>query len=207
VDQNLFFKRATEKRLNIDITYRCPLECLRCERQTSFRNKNLRVPGRDLTLEEFNKIINFFPKISFCGQYSDPIHHPQFIDFLKLCKEKNIVVEVHVASSFKSKEFFIEAFNAYPKAEWIFGIDGLPENSHLYRVNQDGNKLYDIMLESKKILISKPVWQYIIFKHNENDINTAMNKAKQDGVDFLVINSARWIKNNDPLKPSIKNIT
>ena len=207
MDQNLFFKRATEKRLNIDITYRCPLECLRCERQTSFRNKNLRVPGRDLTLEEFNKIINFFPKISFCGQYSDPIHHPQFIDFLKLCKEKNIVVEVHVASSFKSKEFFIEAFNAYPKAEWIFGIDGLPENSHLYRVNQDGNKLYDIMLESKKILISKPVWQYIIFKHNENDINTAMNKAKQDGVDFLVINSARWIKNNDPLKPSIKNIT
>ena len=204
MSQNLFFKRATEKRLNLDITYRCPLECLRCGRQTSFRNKNLRVPGRDLTLEEFNKITNFFPRISFCGQYSDPIHHPQFIDFLKMCKEKNIIVEVHVASSFKSKEFFIEAFNAYPKAEWIFGIDGLPENSHLYRVNQDGNKLYDIMLESKKILISKPVWQYIIFKYNENDIDTAMNKAKQDGVDFLVINSSRWINSKDLLRPIIK---
>lgn len=204
MNQNLFFKRATKKRLNLDITYRCPLECLRCARQTSFRNKNICVPGRDLTLEEFNKITNFFPRISFCGQYSDPIHHPQFIDFLKMCKEKNLIVEVHVASSFKSKEFFIEAFTAYPKAEWIFGIDGLPENSHLYRVNQDGNKLYDIMLESKKILIIKPVWQYIIFKYNENDIDTAMNKAKQDGVDFLVINSSRWIDSKDPLTPTIK---
>lgn len=202
--QNLFFKRATEKRLNIDITYRCPLACSRCGRQTSFRDKNLRVPGRDLTIEEFDKITNFFPGVSFCGQYSDPIHHPQFINFLKICKEKNIKTEVHVASSFKSKEFFIEAFRAYTKAEWIFGIDGLPENSHLYRVNQDGNKLYDIMLESKKILIQKPVWQYIVFKYNEEEVDIAMSKANQDDVNVIIINSARWVDYDDPLKPSIK---
>lgn len=200
---NSFFDR-TDKRLNIDITYRCPLECLRCGRQNSFRNKGLPVPGEDLSLDDFDKITNHFPKISFCGQYSDPIHHPQFIDFLKLCNEKNITAEVHVASSLKPKKFYIDAFQAAPEIEWVFGIDGLPKDSHKYRVNQDGQKLYDIMLESKKYLLRKPAWQYIIFSYNEDDVDSALEMAKKDGVNFLIINSARWTDSNDWLRPKTR---
>ena len=92
-----FFNRK-HKMLNVDITHRCPLECLRCGRQTSFRNQGLAVPGHDLSLDDFEKITNHFPEVSFCGQYSDPIHHPQFLDILAICKKKNIQTEVHVAS-------------------------------------------------------------------------------------------------------------
>jgi MoaA/NifB/PqqE/SkfB family radical SAM enzyme len=200
---NVFFSR-TNKRLNLDITYRCPLECLRCGRQTSFRNKGLNVPGYDISLEEFDKITNYFNRISFCGQYSDPIHHPKFIDLLEICNEKNLVVEVHVASSLKPKNFYFKAFEAYPNAEWIFGIDGLPNESHMYRVNQDGQKLYNIMIESKKYLKSRPTWQYIIFKYNEYHIDKAMSMAKEADINFMVINSARWLSTNDHLKPTIR---
>lgn len=203
MDQDFFYKRA-RKRLNIDITYRCPLECLRCGRQTTFRNHGKSVPGRDLTMEEFDKITDFFPGVSFCGQYSDPIHHPQFIEFLKMCNQKGTAVEVHVASSLKSEDFFVRAFQACPDAEWIFGIDGLPAESHLYRVNQDGEKLYNIMLESKKYLTTKPVWQYIVFKYNQDHVKQAIDMAAQAGVDALVINSSRWRGDIDPLKPTIK---
>lgn len=203
MDQEFFYKRA-RKRLNMDITYRCPLECLRCGRQTSFRNEGKSVPGRDLTLEEFDKITNFFPAVSFCGQYSDSIHHPRFIEFLEMCRQKSTIVEVHVASSLKSEDFFVKAFQAYPAAEWFFGIDGLPNESHLYRVNQDGEKLYNIMLESKKYLAVKPVWQYIVFKYNQDHIEQALDAATQAGIDIMFINSSRWQGDADPLKPTVK---
>ena len=40
---------------------------------------------------------------------------------------------------------YISAFKSNPKANWIFGIDGMPEESKQYRVNQDGEKLFKIM--------------------------------------------------------------
>ena len=198
-----FFNRK-HKMLNMDLTHRCPLECIRCGRQTSFRNKGETVPGHDISLEDFEKITNHFSQVSFCGQYSDPIHHPQFLDILAICKKKNINLEVHVASSFKPKKFFIDAFKTYPEARWVFGIDGLPKESHNYRVNQDGVKLFEIMLESKKHLKNKPNWQYIIFKYNENSINDAKILAKEHNLDFMIINSSRWISKNDYLRPSIR---
>lgn len=201
--EDTFFDRG-KKRLNIDITYRCPLECPRCPRQTWYRDLGNKVPGYDITLTEFDIITEHFSNISFCGQYSDPIHHPYFIDILKICKQKNITAEVHVASSYKSKDWFIKTFQTNPNIEWIFGIDGLPEESHIYRKNQDGHKLYQIMLEAKKYLNTKPVWQYIIFKYNESNVEKALSMAKNNGLDFIILNSSRWKNDNDPLKPNRK---
>ena len=149
IKENSFFDRR-HKRLNIDLSHRCPLECLRCGRQRSFTNKGLKVPGRDLTISEYNKILDWFPRISFCGQYSDPIHHPKINELLEIAYKRNTKVEVHLASSLKPIKHYISAFKANPNANWIFGIDGMPEESKKYRVNQDGRKLFNIMLESKK---------------------------------------------------------
>lgn len=203
IKENSFFDRR-HKRLNIDLSHRCPLECLRCGRQRSFTSKGLKVPGRDLTIEEFNKILDWFPRISFCGQYSDPIHHPQINELLKITKERGTKVEVHLASSLKPMKHYIEAFKANPKANWIFGIDGIPEESHKYRVNQDGRKLYNIMLESKKYLKTKPLWQFIIFSFNENSIDECMKMAKDNDVDFILVNSARWTDDDDWLMPKTR---
>jgi hypothetical protein len=72
---------------------------------------------------------------------------------LKLCREKNIHAVIHNAASHKSEEWYKEAFESNTDAEWWFGIDGLPNQSHVYRKNQDGVKLFNIMLESKKHLL------------------------------------------------------
>jgi|TARA_B100000902_G_C27267755_1_gene894556 MoaA/NifB/PqqE/SkfB family radical SAM enzyme len=203
IQENSFFDRR-HKRLNIDLSHRCPLECLRCGRQRSFTNKGLKVPGRDLTIEEYNKILDWFPRISFCGQYSDPIHHPKIKELLTIAKDRGTKVEVHLASSLKPMKHYIEAFKANPKANWIFGIDGMPEESKQYRVNQDGEKLFKIMLESKKYLKTKPLWQFIIFSFNEKSIDKAMKMAKDNEVDFILVNSARWTDDNDWLMPKTR---
>jgi len=196
---NMFFDGW--RGINIDLSNRCPLECPRCDRQRAYRDHGLKVPGSDLTIEDFKKILKFFKYINFEGTLSDPVHHSSFIEILKLCHETKKRVDIHTGSSAKTKDWYIEAFKANPDAIWFFSIDGLPEESKTYRINQDGLKLFTVMVESKKYLVNKPVWQYIIFKYNENSIDKAIELAKEVDVKFFVIKSSMWIE-NDSLMPS-----
>ena len=200
-----FFNRT--KGLNIDITHRCPLQCPNCQRNYHFGKLGRKVYGQDVSLDDIKKLAKHYKNFDFCGQLSDPVHHPKFIEILEYLYKNNIRAQVHNASSAKPKSWYIKAFKAHPKANWIFGIDGLPEQSHNYRVNQDGKKLYDIMLEARKHLLHKRqiLWQYIVFKYNEHNIEKAKEMAKRDGIYFLMIQSSRWRKRDgtdDPLKPS-----
>ena len=200
------------RQLNIDIGFRCPLECPRCQRQVTWRKPAwrktaLKVPGRDLTLDEIDKISDYYDDFLFCGQLSDPVHHPKFPEILEMLYKKKIKAEVSTAASQKSKAFYIKCFEANPDAMWIFGIDGLPEESHKYRINQDGQKLFDIMIESKKHLEDTPTWQYIVFSYNEDHIEQAKKLAKENGVQFMLLHSSRWLGNDDPLKPKKKGLS
>lgn len=204
----LFFTRDSGENpgVNVDLSARCGLECSRCQRQTYYDNSK-EIPGHDLTIEDFMKITDMFKTINFCGQLSDPVHNKYFIDILRLCKTKNVGGTIHNASSLKSKEWYIEAFKAHPDMRWIFGIDGLPKDSCMYRVNQDGEKLFDIMLDSKKYLKTIPVWQYIIFSYNENDIDEAKQIAKDNGVKFNLNYSSKWFTEDDSLRPKNKDLS
>ena len=200
-DINYFLNRRS---LNIDLSHRCSLECPRCQRQRTWRDQGMKVPGRDLTLSEIDKLSNFFNDFVFCGQLSDPIHHPQFDKILEMLAKKRINCRVHNASSFKPIDFFIKCFKIHPAARWIFGIDGLPEESHKYRINQDGEKLFKVMLEAKKYLSFTPTWQMIVFSYNEHNIEKCKKMAADHGLGFLLTQSSRWIGDDDPFKPSRK---
>ena len=183
--------------INIDITHRCTLECQKCLRR-SIPTNNL----GDLSMKAFKKIINHFEQIEFCGQISDPIFHPQFIEFLKLTNDKRVFV--HTAASHKPMDWYMEAFDANKSAIWEFGIDGLPKDSHKYRINQDGEYLFEVM-KAGKSNGNDIRWQYIIFKYNENDIPEAIELARKNKIPLQVNKSSRWVEPNDPYKPSEKN--
>jgi len=207
-----FFNR---REILIDLSHRCALECPRCQRQQFYTGRyGNKVPGKDLpmrTLELAIKHLDQIPKdiydsetkkltrntyIGFGGQLSDPIHYPKLIETLKLCRKYNIKTRVQTASSFKPISWYIKAFEADPDTEWQFGLDGLPEESHKYRVNQDGKKIFQVMLEGKKILTKAPIWQYIIFRYNENHQRQAKRMAKQNGLRFVLMKSSRWYSDN-----------
>ena len=195
---NYFLNRRA---INIDIGFRCSLECPKCQRQSQHRNLNKKVPGYDLTLDEIYKLSDFYKEFVFCGQLSDPIHHPHFAEILRTLGNKGVNCRVHNASSHKPEKDFIECFKANTNAGWIFGIDGLPSESHKYRINQDGEKLFRMMLEAKKILKKTPIWQYIIFKFNEHNIEKAKAIANKHDLTFMLVQSSRWKGDEDYLKP------
>ena len=201
---DISFYRRSKKGINIDISNRCPLECMRCQRQTNFTLEGRKVYGRDATMDEIRKLSDYFSSFNFCGQLSDPVHHPHFVDILEYLYKKDIQVTVHNASSQKPMKWYIKAFQAHPKAKWIFAIDGLPEESNMYRINQDGEKLYKVMLEAKKHLQQTPSWQFIVFSYNEHNLEKAKQMAIDKGLMFIVLHSSRWMGEDDPLRPKEK---
>ena len=113
---------------------------------------------------------------------------------------------VHTAASQKPVKWYNEAFDNMGKGEWIFGIDGVPEESHIHRVNQDGQKVFEManFFASKGI---RTRWQYIIFKYNETHIEQARKMAEDNGIEFEISISARFDGPDDPLGLIIQNFT
>ena len=54
-------------------------------------------------MKEIEKLAKHFKRFIFCGQLSDPVHHPKFIEIITYLKNKNIEVDIHNASSTKSQ--------------------------------------------------------------------------------------------------------
>jgi hypothetical protein len=193
---NEFFNR---KRINVELTHICSLLCHACPRQTHWKTRlQKKIDGKVLSLENFTKIAKYFDDVHLCGQLSDPMHHPQLPEILKIARENNCNTKISTAVSLPSLEYYRECFDADPNAKWIFGIDGLPKDSHRYRVHQDGEKLFEIMIDCAKRTKRAPVWQYIMFAYNENNVDEAKDLAKKHGIEIVFMQSSRWdFKNND----------
>lgn len=192
--------------ITMDISPYCTLECPMCRRQTYRRNGI--APGgpnaKALTLENFKKLFPYISTVDLCGQVSDPIMHPELEEILNFCYLKDIKIKLHTAATPKKlkEEDYKRLFEANPNAKWIFGIDGLPKDSHRYRVNQDGEKLFDMMRMAANKYNIYTVWQWIVFKYNENDIQQGLKIAEQHNLNLEINISSRWRGQDDPLKPT-----
>ena len=112
----------------------------------------------------------------------------------------NITCEVHNAATGKKLSWYEKAFKANPKAKWIFGLDGLPTESHKYRINQKGEQLFEAMKLCSSMNLNA-VWRMIVFRFNEDHIEQCKLMAEDINVKFELVKSSRFFK-NDPLKPT-----
>ena len=87
------------KRIDIDATSRCTLKCPACMRQNYYGVRNKPVPGKDISVKDFQKIVDHFDDICLIGNLSDPTTHPKLYTLLKMCVEKDRSVILSVASS------------------------------------------------------------------------------------------------------------
>ena len=180
-----------KKEINIDVINVCSLKCPGCSRQKDFNVKP--ISGEELDIKSWEMITDYFDNIIMCGQISDPTFHNNFHTLLEIALRKNVGLRISVAASFRSESWFTKAFllTKGHDVEWVFSIDGLPSDSHKYRINQDGEKLFK-MMKICAAIGNKVTWQYIPFSYNENDIDTCMKMAKDINVTFKKLISSRW---------------
>lgn len=195
------FKFNELKMIHLEITTRCQASCPMCPRNYhgGVDNSNLKIA--DWTFEEFKTVftdtlLNQVSFIYFCGNFGDPIMNN---DLIKMCqyvkdKKKEISIEIHTNGGARSTQWWEELYDALPEKHRIFfGIDGLADTNHIYRIGVN----YEAVIRNASAFIKKggnAEWVFIRFKHNEHQEISAQMLSKQIGFkNFIVKNTNRFI--------------
>lgn len=177
-----------------DIATTCTLGCFACRRQ-SYRVQGIPLTGngRNMPLGDYEKLAKYFETSSFCGQISDPIFHPDLPGILSIGERFGSPISIHTAATTKKRglDWYKECFSQGQSSTWIFGLDGLPEESEMHRINQDGEFLWEVMKLASSMDISV-IWQYIVFRYNQDHINEAKMMAEDHNIALQLNYSARW---------------
>lgn len=192
--------------LHIELTNRCNAACPMCMR--FHQSSPLLRPDivlNDITLEQFK---TWFPPqflkqvilILFCGTYGDPIVCPDVFEITKYIIESspktNIMFNTNggMRNSTWWKEFG-NLLSVNPSNKVTFSIDGLEDTNHVYRRNVQWSKL----ISNVQAFIDSgghALWDYLIFKHNEHQIETAKQLAYQLGFDAFYPKKALGVSND-----------
>ena len=194
--------------LHLELTSRCTLACPRCQRtadpeQLVLGDLPLEVVHRELTRAQFPEVAF----VNLCGNYGDPIYHPQFHEMLRLFKAQGFKVRIETNGSYRTPAWWATTATILQRGDRLtFSIDGLEDTNPVYRVNA---RWPDIMaavaaMRGRAWLI----WKMIVFRHNQHQVDAARELAGELGFDeFRLVRSnrfgTRWAGAGgiDPLEP------
>ena len=201
---DLYIEKSRYVRPNIDTSHRCIFRCPQCIRQKTTSQEQIR-RSFDLKEHNFKKIIDYYEYgVTFCGQISDPIYHPKFLNLLKMCDESKKKVRIATVGSGKKDVWWDEAYSYnVGTSAWYFGVDGIDKKSELYRVGSNFDDVWKRMKQGRD-LGHVIVWQYIIFGYNEHEIDRAIEIAKEEDFAIVFINTNRGFRaDHQLLRPNV----
>ena len=184
----------------IEITSLCNAACPQCPRNNLGEGINPYMPLISISREVLDQtfpaeLVQRIRQVFFCGSYGDPIAHTDFLDILKDFRRKSPTVwlYIHTNGGIRSPEWWAElaqVLNGYGKID--FGIDGLADTNHIYRKNVNWNKLIP-NVQSFINAGGKAQWNYIVFEHNEHQVDEARQLSIDMGFEsFLPRNTGRF---------------
>jgi MoaA/NifB/PqqE/SkfB family radical SAM enzyme len=191
-----YIKIQRKAYFNIETTSRCRLQCPFCQRQRKGGKEKVKQAG-EMSYQDMRKIYNFTDNINFCGQISDPIYHTDFLKILEIKKNEypNKKMDIRTNGSGKKLDWWNKAYDLSDETtNWIFGLDGASqETANLYRIGTNFNQIFKVMQIGAKRNI--PIqWQFILFEHNEHELNLAKKLCNENGIILNIIYSNRWPK-------------
>ena len=161
----------------------CNLHCPQCPRYDTngYLDKNLTQGHLSLDSMVKNFDLTKLPSLQnviFEGDYGDPMMNPeidQFVNFFKDIESIKLITN----GSIRNKDYFAN-LATHKNLQVTFSIDGLEDTNHIYRINSNWNKT----IANAKSFINaggNATWKYIIFKHNQHQVDEARQLASELG--------------------------
>lgn len=186
------------KRLEVEISSYCNLKCPLCRRTT---NTGWSQDNLDLEIfkERFEHILPEIDTVDLCGYYGDFYMHPESLDFIRFIKDCGCRVSISTSGGKNDPMYWNELSKLLDSNDMVvFGIDGMVSNKR-YR----GTNWMDVMqnlcqIKSKDIPVE---WQYIVFEHNQHELEWSKGLAEANGIEFTPFRSR--IYNDEFREPTI----
>lgn len=191
--------------LHLEITSKCALACPACPR--TYRAGEYAVTELPLSaLESIAQSSVSFESINLCGDHGDPIYHSKFHEAIPILRQVpgNPRLIISTNGSHRNEDWWRKTASLMTaRDEFVFGIDGLENTSHLYRRNSDWKTIIRGIEILKELSHCHVRWQWILFNFNEGQMEEAAQLAKRLKIDtFMVVGSSRH-NVTDQWRPSI----
>ena len=187
------------KELQMEITNYCQARCPECAREKS--QVKLKKPispyfyelnNKYITFDEFKSWFNkddwkMLELIDFCGNYDEPTTNPDLLKIIDwiLSDElfsKDLVVNIATNGGTRSTTFCkkYRTGERHSRLRVVWGIDGLEDTNHIYRINVKWDKLQ----ENFRAFLSSGgygYWQFIYFNHNKHQEKEVNQRSIDEG--------------------------
>lgn len=194
------FKVNEIQRLHFEISNFCNLACPSCARTSRQKNSLLLnssyLPFSTIQEKIKNSDMPNIKDISFCGNIDEPTIHPELEKILKYITNEfpQSYVSLSTNGSTRDVNFWnrLGEISGSSNFTAIFAIDGLEDTNHLYRVGASWSKIVRNFRAYLSVPGAKAVWQFVVFDHNEHQIQEAKELSEKEGfVKFSVRYSGR----------------
>lgn len=198
--------------VNLEFTTRCTLGCLRCLRTLRPGDFNI----QDMSFDVIDRITDRddLDSVSLCGTYGDPIYHREFHKALEIVVNKGLNVFLATNGTGRPLGWWsstVDLMNRVEGSVITFSVDGLEDTNHIYRVNAKWDQIYAAMEFCAPRI--ETIWKWIVFSHNQHQIDQGYEEAEKLGMEFRIVKSSRYGRvysryqwEDDPLKPDDKYV-
>ncbi len=192
--------------LIIEPTNMCNLKCPLCPKG----NGTIKKKEGLMSFDRYKLLIDELGSYAFnliLQNYGEPFLNPKIFKMIKYAKQKNLKVTISTNGYLFNEEKNIENLINSKLDELIVTLDGIDQKTLVkYRVGAN----FDVIINGIKKLVKKKnelnskypciELQFIIMKHNENQIEKIKELAKQLGVDRLILKTVNIYENLVPKK-------
>jgi len=170
------------KAINIEVSAKCNAACPFCSRRQKIRP----YPGQLITLADFKllpaSLIARLRRLTFGGNFGDLCCNPDMVEIAAYIRQVNpdIILEGDTNGSHGDPGWWQALGASFHKGAMVFALDGLEDTHHLHRRRTDFHKI----IRNIKAFIAgggTAQWQFIVFKHNEHQLQAAEDLAREIG--------------------------
>ena len=204
------YKIQDIRQVHLEITQRCQAACPMCDRNQNGGPLNPHINLDELFLDDCKQIfppsfIQQLDSMYMCGNLGDAIvaeHTLEVFDYFRT-HNSNMHLSMNTNAGARDPEWWQKLAKVIgKKGHVIFSVDGLENTNHLYRQNVQWSKVE----QSMDAFISaggKARWDFLIFEHNQHQVEQAEQMAKFKGFDrFVAKKSGRFVTTTSDAKQS-----
>jgi MoaA/NifB/PqqE/SkfB family radical SAM enzyme len=174
--------------IELELTTKCNARCPQCIRNYYGSYTWPSLPIVDLDINTLKQSINSeiwenLDHLRLCGTYGDPCMHKDLIKIVKWIKTVSpAAITINSNGGIRNPKWWGELAGILDsdKDTVVFGLDGLADTNHLHRIGVNYNKVIE-NLKAFNQAGGKSVWQFLVFEHNEHQVDIAREFALSIG--------------------------
>lgn len=188
--------------VHLEISEMCNASCPMCPRNISGNEENPYIKNCQLSLADIQnifkpKFVSQLSSLFMCGNFGDPITANDTLAAFSYFRSTNesMNLGMHTNGSARNTQWWRDLAKTLGKNHYVaFGIDGLEDTNHIYRRNTNWNKI----MNNVSAFIDaggKARWDFLVFAHNEHQVEAAKLLAKKLGFETFFIKKTKRFNN------------